>query len=64
MFLQPHISAKQAKISAAKDAKADDEKKEKKVKKEPGGAVKEAAVYDGIITTIILQYIKLLFRED
>ena len=63
MFLQPHISAKQAKISAAKDAKADDDKKEKKVKKEPG-AVKEVAVYDGIITTIMLQYIRLLFRED
>ena len=42
-----NISAKQAKITAAK-AGGDDDKKEKKPKKEPG-PVKEAAVYDGMI---------------
>ena len=43
------LAAKQAKISAAKEAKAggEDDKKEKKVKKEVG-AVKEAAVYEGL----------------
>ena len=41
-----NVSAKQAKLTAAK-AGGDDEKKEKKPKKDPG-AVKEAAVYDGM----------------
>ena len=41
------ISAKQAKLTAAKEAKGGDEdKKEKKPKKDPG-VVKEAAVYEG-----------------
>lgn len=50
MVLTVSITAKQAKLSAAKEAKAggEDDKKEKKVKKE-AGAVKEAAVYEGLI---------------
>ena len=41
-----NISAKQAKLTAAK-AGGEEDKKEKKPKKDPG-AVKEAAVYDGM----------------
>ena len=56
-----NISAKQAKLSAAK-AVGEEDKKEKKPKKDPG-AVKEAAVYDGEIYLAWIELANLILRH-